>query len=127
MNHTDFLRNSISWEQANEIIIGTPVPTEEKYAQDYLAESIELLAQRGKDYDTEEEEPSGGERSMGKAIDMFNICTGHELMESEGWLLLQLLKDVRQWTNIEEGMHEDSAVDCVSYAALKAEALYRGE
>jgi hypothetical protein len=35
--------------------------------------------------------------------------------------LLQLLKDVRQWTKID--YHADSAVDCVSYAALKAESL----
>ena len=109
----------------NDVSSAPGLPIENKYAQDYLTESIELLAQRGKDYDTEDEEPSGGERSMGKAIDMFNICTGHELMESEGWLLLQILKDVRQWTNLKDGMHEDSAVDCVSYAALKAEALYR--
>ena len=92
-----------------------------KYAYDFLEEASGLLKQRGKDYDTDETEPSGGERSMGKTVEMFNICTGNELTEAEGWLLLQILKDVRQWTKQE--YHEDSAIDCISYAALKAEAL----
>ena len=34
---------------------------------------------------------------------------------------LLILKDVRQWQK--EAYHEDSAIDCVAYAALKAEAL----
>lgn len=86
-------------------------------APEWLKESLAILDQRGKDYDNEEK----GERSMGKTIAAFNIITGHNLKESEGWLLQQLLKDVRQWTN--EPFHEDSALDCISYAALKAESL----
>jgi len=92
-----------------------------KYAYDFLEKASETLKQRGKDYDTVEKEPSGGERSMGKTVQVFNTITGHKLLESEGWLLLQLLKDVRQWTKPE--YHEDSAEDCIAYAALKAEAL----
>ena len=92
-----------------------------KYAYDFLEEAGRLLKQRGKDYDTVEKEPSGGERSMGKTVEMFNICTGKDLTEAEGWLLMQILKDVRQWTKPE--YHEDSALDGISYAALKAEAL----
>ena len=34
---------------------------------------------------------------------------------------MQLVKDVRQWQR--ERYHEDSAIDCVAFAALKAEAL----
>jgi len=61
---------------------------------------------------------------MGKCVTAFNVITGHFLSEADGWLLLQILKDVRQWTAPE--YHADSAEDCVSYAALKAEALARG-
>lgn len=87
-----------------------------KTAVDYLNKSADLLEQRGKDYDTK-----GGERSMGKTVEAFNIITGHTLTEPEGWLLMQLLKDVRQWTT--EDYHEDSAEDCIAYAALKAESF----
>ena len=66
-----------------------------------------------------------GERSMGKAVAAFNAITGRDLAESEGWLLLQLLKDARQWSNA--AYHQDSAEDCIAYAALKAEALEHGK
>jgi hypothetical protein len=86
-------------------------------APDFLRKGADLLEERGKQYDQ-----PGGERSMGKAVGAFNIITGRDLTEAEGWLLLQTLKDVRQWQN--PGVyHADSAEDCVSYAALKAEAL----
>lgn len=86
-------------------------------AQDFLRKGADLLEERGKQYDQ-----PGGERSMGKAVRAFNTITGRSLYESEGWLLLQILKDVRQWQN-PNSYHADSAEDCVSYAALKAEAL----
>ena len=85
-------------------------------ALDFLQESMSTLEQRGKDYDQE-----GGERSMGKTVVAFNAITGKQLTEAEGWLLLQLLKDVRQWSA--PSYHHDSALDCVAYSALKAEAL----
>lgn len=61
-----------------------------------------------------------GERSMGKTVAAFNAVTGRDLSEAEGWLLLQLLKDVRLFQR--PGYHSDSAEDCIAYAALKAEA-----
>lgn len=61
-----------------------------------------------------------GERSMGRTVAAFNAITGRDLKESEGWLLLQILKDVRDRQR--EAPHVDSLEDCVSYAALKAEA-----
>ena len=85
----------------------------------FLEKAASLLAERGAQYD----KPTG-ERSMGKTVAAFNIITGHALSEAEGWLLLQLLKDVRQWQTPGK-MHRDSAEDCVSYSALKAEALSR--
>ena len=90
-------------------------------ATGFLSKALALLEERGKDYDQPQ-----GERSMGKTVQAFNAITGHTLKESEGWLLLQLLKDVRQWSN-PNSYHADSAEDCISYAALKAEALIEGK
>ena len=64
-----------------------------------------------------------GERSMARTVVAFNALTGRDLTESEGWLLMQLLKDARQWQRTD--YHADSAEDCIAYAALKAEALQR--
>lgn len=64
-----------------------------------------------------------GERSMGKAVNAFNAITGRDLSEPEGWLLLQVLKDVRLFQR--PGYHADSAEDCIAYAALKGEAKAR--
>ena len=91
-----------------------------------LAEAPELLGRaarhmhdRASVYDKPE-----GERSMGRAVQAFNAITGHNLTEAEGWLLLQVLKDVRLFTRSE--YHADSAEDCIAYAALKAEAKSKG-
>jgi hypothetical protein len=114
----------------------------------------------------------GGERSMGRTVDAFNIITGREgcdelvaralqklrqlvtlmqgdestnpfsieviqgvclwldqslsqgkarsITESEGWLLMQILKDVRDRQR--EKPHRDSLEDGIAYSALKAEA-----
>ena len=88
-------------------------------AHDFLVKANELMAQRGQTYD----QPTG-ERSMGKTVVAFNAITGQTLTEAEGWLLLQLLKDARQWSRTE--YHADSAEDGVAFSALKAEALARG-
>ena len=87
-------------------------------ADEFLKQAADLLLDRGTEYDKR-----GGERSMGRAVQAFNTITGHPLSESEGWLLLQLLKDVRQWQS--PSYHKDSAEDCVAYSALKAESLER--
>lgn len=92
-----------------------------KKATEFLSKALSLLEERGKDYDQPE-----GERSMGKTVVAFNAITGNNLKESDGWLILQLLKDVRQNQN-RDSYHADSAEDCISYAALKAEALAEGK
>jgi hypothetical protein len=62
-----------------------------------------------------------GERSMGRAVQALNAILGRQaLTESEGWLLLQILKDVRDRQRTTP--HLDSLEDCIAYAALKAEA-----
>lgn len=86
----------------------------------FLQSAINTLTQRGKDYDKPE-----GERSAAAVAVAFNAITGRNLTEAEVWLVLQLVKDVRQWQNPDR-YHADSALDCVAYAALKAEALAAG-
>lgn len=88
------------------------------HAGDYLTRAAKLMAERGQEYDKPQ-----GERSMAAAVVAFNAITGNSLTEAEGWLLLQTLKDARQWSR--ETFHRDSAEDCIAYAALKAEALER--
>ncbi|CAG4906327.1 hypothetical protein [Paraburkholderia saeva] len=83
-----------------------------------LAAAEEHMRDRAAQYDKPE-----GERSMGTTVIAFNAITGRNLAEAEGWLLLQLLKDVRLFQR--PGYHADSAEDCIAYAALKAEAKGR--
>lgn len=92
-----------------------------KTAEEYLLEAKALMEERGKTYD----KSNGGkpERSMGKTIAAFNIITGHNLKESEGWLIQLLLKQTRQWST--EDFHLDSAEDSVAYASLTSESLDR--
>ncbi len=85
-------------------------------ATKFLSEASKIMKQRGKTYDK-----SNKERSMGRTVEAFNAITGKDLTEPEGWLLMSLLKQVRQFTN--EEYHEDSALDGVAYSALLAEAL----
>lgn len=84
-------------------------------APDLLNKAAQHMADRAKTYDKPE-----GERSMGKTIQAFNTITDKDLTEAEGWLLMQLLKDVRLFQR--PGYHADSAEDCIAYSALMAEA-----
>lgn len=97
--------------------LSDPAP---KTSVDFLQAAIDVQAERGKQYDAPD-----GTRSMIRATAAFNAITGHKLTEAEGWLLLQVLKDVRQWQNPDK-FHEDSALDGVAYSSLKAEALAAG-
>ena len=83
---------------------------------EFLQAAINVQAERGKQYD----KPTG-ERSMGATISAFNCITGYTLEESDGWMLLGLLKLVRQSQNPEQ-YHHDSALDFVAYASLYAES-----
>lgn len=83
----------------------------------FCQKAADLMAERGKTYD------KGGkaERSMAATVTAFNAITGRDLSEPEGWLLMSLVKRVRQYQN--PSFHRDSAEDAVAYAALEAEAL----
>jgi hypothetical protein len=80
-------------------------------------EASRTLTERGKTYDTANKQ----ERSMAQTVDVFNLLTGNQLTEVEGWQFMQVLKDVRFWTN-PDNPHRDSLLDGIAYAALKAEA-----
>lgn len=84
-------------------------------APDALEAAAGHLRARAATYDQPE-----GERSMSKAVDIFNLYHGTQLTEAQGWHFMQVLKDVRLFTRA--GYHADSAEDCIAYAALKAEA-----
>ncbi len=83
---------------------------------EFLQSAMDVQKERGEQYD----KPSG-ERSMGATVRTFNAITGHALEESDGWMLLGILKLVRQSQNPEK-YHHDSALDFVAYASLYAEA-----
>ena len=82
---------------------------------DFFEDASMTIRQRGKEYD----QPSG-ERSARAVAIAFNAITKRDLTEAEIWLILQIVKDVRQFTG---PYHEDSTIDCIAYATLKAEAL----
>lgn len=85
-------------------------------SNEFLQAAIDVQKERGAQYD----KPSG-ERSMGATVAAFNCITGFTLEESDGWMLLSILKLVRQSQNPEK-YHHDSALDFVAYASLYAEA-----
>jgi hypothetical protein len=96
---------------------GQTVATESPVtAPNLLVAAAEIMTERGKQYDQPD-----GERSMGKTVAMFNIATGRDLSEAEGWLLMDCLKTVRLFQNTEKP-HEDSIKDKINYAALLGEA-----
>ena len=94
---------------------GTQAPPAQLSAPQALENAAQHMRDRATTYDSPD-----GERSMGRAVAALNALLGRQaLSESEGWLLLQLLKDARDRTGTP---HRDSLEDCIAYAALKAEA-----
>ena len=86
-------------------------------SHDILTEAGEIQVSRGITYDT-----PNGERSMGKTVAMFNIHTGFNLTEEQGWQFMELLKMVRS------GQGEfklDNYVDGCSYTSLAGESAAR--
>lgn len=80
-----------------------------------LEQASHHMRQRSTTYDQPE-----GERSMGRTVRAFNAITGRDLSESEGWLMMALLKIVRDRQR--PTPHRDSCEDMVAYAALYGEA-----
>ncbi|WP_233350190.1 DUF6378 domain-containing protein [Kushneria phosphatilytica] len=104
------------WRQA---IVELPVSMPEMYedvshtATDFLDKARSHMEDRAATYDS----PSG-ERSMGLTVQAFNVITGHELTEEQGWLFMEVLKKVRS----QQGDYrEDNYEDSVAYASLRGE------
>lgn len=96
-----------------------PSSVPDPMAAELLGRAARHMHDRASTYDKPE-----GERSMGRAVQAFNAITGRDLTESEGWLLMALLKSVRGFTR--EAYHADSFEDLIAYAALCAEAKSKG-
>lgn len=88
-------------------------------APDLLAAAEGHMRARAATYDKPE-----GERSMGATVAAWNAITGRQLTESEGWMLLVLLKLVRDRQS--PAAHRDSIEDGIAYAALAGEARLAG-
>lgn len=102
--------------QTIERIFGsTPATT----APELLQAAAKHMADRAATYDQPE-----GERSMATTVKVFALITGRELRESEGWLLMEILKLVR--SEQRAAPHRDSIEDNVAYAALYGEARLGG-
>lgn len=87
-------------------------------APELLQHAASIMQERGKQYDKPE-----GERSMEATVNAFNAITGIGLTESHGWLLMAILKMVRD--NQREAPHVDSIDDLVAYASLYGESRMR--
>lgn len=87
-----------------------------KTAPEFLDAANAVLNTRGKEYDSPQ-----GERSGPAVADIFNRITRRDLTTAEVYLMLNIVKLVRQWSA--PGYHPDSALDAVAFSALTSEAL----
>lgn len=94
--------------------------TQPTKAQDLLHRAASLMDERGKQYDQR-----SGERSMRDTVTAFNAISGHSMTEADGFLLMAILKMVRDQSR--ETPHRDSIDDLVAYASLYGEARLHGE
>ena len=83
---------------------------------DFLEECVKVQKERGDEYEGDKE------RSFNKIATAFNAITCKDLTPAHIALLFEILKNVRQFSA--DRYHHDSALDCVSYASLKAELLW---
>ena len=88
-------------------------------AQDILGNASRLVESRG----VERDKPTG-ERSMAKAVNIFNAWKGTELTEEEGWAFMVALKFAR----MEGGKFKlDDYLDATAYCALMTERAVQVE
>lgn len=84
---------------------------------------LEAGAQHMRDRAATYDKPEG-ERSMEKVVQMFNLFTGHNLTETEGWRFMLFLKLVR---STQGNFKLDNFEDAVAYEALAAESAAKGK
>lgn len=103
----------------SEVLADYVIPPKHKSSIDFLDEVKSIQSQRSAEY-----EQDGGERSFAKVATVFNTYTGKDLQPSDIALMLEILKNVRFYS--QDGYHSDSVVDKISYGSLWAE-LVTGE
>jgi hypothetical protein len=85
-------------------------------APQLLRKALDVMEERAKEYDRPQ-----GERSVSAVVTALNAILQREaLTEAEGWLFMQLLKNVRLFSA--RTYHADSGLDGIAYCALMAEA-----
>ena len=87
-----------------------PLPT----ANHFLEDALNHLGNRASTYDNPQ-----GERSMGRTVKAFAALTDIQLTEEQGWLFMEVLKQVR---SLQGKFKADSYEDLAGYAALRGEA-----
>lgn len=110
----------MSQKTNNPEILDMPATYVSYSAVDLISKGRQIMEDRAKEYGAGNQ----GERSFQNVAIAFNAITGHKLRPSEVALLLQILKDVRQWTDV-NNFHLDSAVDNINYSALKSELFHK--
>jgi len=84
-----------------------------KQASTLLHTAANLIDSRGKERD------NAGERSMERTVEAFNLMTGHQLSEEDGWQFMVFLKFARMRGGC---FKQDDYEDAIAYTALQAEA-----
>jgi len=96
-----------------------PYPeTDQKSAPGILKSAHKAIDQRAKDRDV------AAERSMRRAVDIFNAISDNELSEADGWTFMIALKLAR---SVQGKINMDDHVDMAGYAALLGECVLGGE
>lgn len=85
-------------------------------AEAVLKDALDALRKRG-----EQRDQPDGERSMSRAVDIFNSVTRRDAMhELEGWIFMVCLKLARSQQG---GFNIDDYIDAAAYCALAAESI----
>lgn len=84
-------------------------------ANQLLNKAASHMQARAATYDKPE-----GERSMAATVTAYNAVTGQNITEANGWLIMSILKMVRDNQRTEP--HVDSIEDLIAYSALYGEA-----
>jgi hypothetical protein len=118
-NYEYWVRNTPEVHECMDKVKSSFTESTFRTAPEIADAALQHIRDRAATYDSPE-----GERSAAKTARAFNAITGKNITEAEVFLMLQILKDVRQW-QIPHKTHKDSIEDCIAYAALKAEAVER--
>lgn len=106
----------VPFDQMLGTLNSIPTSLRPKTALELLRRAQEVMEERAREYDK-----PAGERSIGAVVTALNAIVGRKaLTEAEGWLFMELLKNVRLFSA--PGYHADSGLDGIAYSALMAEA-----